>query len=200
MRVHQWLSTHAVSKKFSGKTGKKFTFESMQGYRFFFYVCLFLISGSILFMWATVSLAASPQAQAAGQAASFVATFNRVIIFPTIALLTAVAFLVFLWGVAEYVFNAANDQARQQGVKHITFGIIGLVVMVSAVAILSIATATFGLDKNLDCARNPSGPGCEALFTPPSGGGGPVVPGPGGGGGPVVPGPGGGGGGAIPSS
>lgn len=109
----------------------------------------------------------SPQQQAANEAAGFVAKFNDIILFPTIALLSAVAFLVFLWGCAEYFMNAANEQARQQGVKHITYGIIGLVVMISAFAILSIAAATFGLDTQLDCASNPSGSGCSSAFTIP---------------------------------
>ena len=115
--------------------------------------------------WTSMALGVSPQAQAAAEASSFVAKFNEVILYPTIALLSAVAFFVFLWGTAEYFFNATNDQARQQGVKHITYGIIGLVVMVSAFAILSIAAATVGLEQNLDCAANPTAPGCDALFT-----------------------------------
>lgn len=109
----------------------------------------------------------SPQQQAANEAAGFVAKFNDIILFPTIALLTAVAFLVFLWGCAEYFMGAANDQARQQGVKHITYGIIGLVVMVSAYAILLIATATFGLDDELNCAKDPNASGCSSAFTLP---------------------------------
>ncbi len=114
----------------------------------------------------------SPQQQAANEAAGFVAKFNDIILFPTIALLSAVAFLVFLWGTAEYFMNAANDAGRQQGVKHITYGIIGLVIMISAFTILTIATATFGLDDELKCAKDPSGPGCSSAFTIPGSTGG----------------------------
>lgn len=109
----------------------------------------------------------SPQQQAAGEAASFVAKFNEVILFPTITLLSAVAFLVFVWGCIEYFFNSANPAARQQGVMHITYGLIGLVVMVSALAILAIFTSTFGLDQQLDCANDPSGAGCGEAFSIP---------------------------------
>jgi len=117
------------------------------------------------------TFAQSPQDQAAAEAASFVAKFNEIILFPLIALLSAIAFLVFLWGCAQYFINATNDQARQQGVKHITYGIIGLVVMLSAFAILSIAASTFGLDKQLECANDPSASGCgEAFVIPDSGG------------------------------
>lgn len=131
-----------------------------------FFGQVFLVVVVSFLAWAQLVFA-SPEARAAAEAASFVETFNRVILFPTIALLSAVAFLVFLWGVAEYFFNAANEQARQQGVKHITFGIIGLVIMVSALAILSIAAATIGVDDNLRCAQDPSGLGCEDVFALP---------------------------------
>ena len=78
-------------------------------------------------------------------ARGFVASLNQVILFPLIALMMGVASLLFLWGCAQYVMGANNPSAREQGVKHITYGIIGLVVMVSAWAILSLAAATFGL-------------------------------------------------------
>lgn len=107
----------------------------------------------------------SPQQKAAKEAGDFVAKFNDIILFPTIALLSAVALLVFIWGCAEYFMNAANEQGRQQGVKHITYGIIGLVIMVSAFAILSLATATFGLDDELDCAKDPGNGACVSVFS-----------------------------------
>ena len=115
-----------------------------------------------------LTFAVSPQDKAAAEAASFVAKFNDIILYPLIALLSAVAFLVFLWGCAQYFINATNDQARQQGVKHITFGIIGLVVMLSAFAILRIATGTFGLGDQLECANDPSGTNCGNAFVIPA--------------------------------
>lgn len=109
----------------------------------------------------------TPQQKAAAEAASFVEKFNDIILFPTIALLSGVAFLVFLWGVAQYFINANNDQARQQGAQHMTWGIIGLVIMVSAYAIISLAVNTFGLGDQLRCADNPSDAGCEDAFKIP---------------------------------
>ena len=98
------------------------------------------------------------------QAASFVDRFNDAIIFPLIALLTAVAFFVFLFGCAEYIRNASNGTERENGVQHITWGIIGLVVMVSAWAILSLATGTLGLSDELECANDITGSGCDKAF------------------------------------
>lgn len=106
----------------------------------------------------------SPQQQAVNQASSFVDKVNEVILFPFIALLMAVAFLVFLWGCAEYIFKSGNQTARADGIKHITYGIIGLVVMVTAWSLLSLATGTFGLGDELECADNPTNAGCEDAF------------------------------------
>ncbi len=70
---------------------------------------------------------------------------KAVIIYPLITLLFIVAMLVFLWGVFQYVRNGADESARSEGKRHMIFGIIGFVVMTSAVAILSIARNTFGI-------------------------------------------------------
>lgn len=112
----------------------------------------------------------TPQHKAATEAGKFVDDFNDIILFPTITLLSAVAFLVFIWGCVEYFAGAANEVKRQEGVKHITYGIVGLVVMLAAFAILSIATATFGLEKQLDCADDPTNPSCGNVFVIPSSG------------------------------
>ncbi|MCA9367286.1 hypothetical protein KC887_03440, partial [Candidatus Kaiserbacteria bacterium] len=112
------------------------------------------------------------------QAQSFVTQVNQIILFPLITLLTAIAFLVFLWGCAEFIFGAANETTRAKGRQHIIWGIVGLVVMVAAYSILTIAAGTFGLGNQLNCANNASGPGCSTIFQIPntgstgSGGGG----------------------------
>ena len=102
----------------------------------------------------------TPKAAATAEAVSFVAKVNEVILFPLIALLSGIALLFFLYGAAEYIMNAANDQGREQGKKHLFYGIIGLVIMLSAYTILSIAAGTFGLRDELECSINPSLSGC----------------------------------------
>jgi hypothetical protein len=88
------------------------------------------------------------------QAYNFVQRFNEVILFPTIALLSAVALLVFMYGCFLYIVRAADPAARTQGIQHITWGIVGMVVMLSAYTIMSIAAGTFGLRDALDAARD----------------------------------------------
>ena len=67
------------------------------------------------------------------------------ILFPLITLLMGIALLVFLWGAYEFVYNADSEMGREAGRRHMLYGIIGLLVMLSAYAILRIATATFGV-------------------------------------------------------
>jgi hypothetical protein len=52
-----------------------------------------------------------------------------------------------------YIVNSNNQQARGEGVRHILWGVVGLVVMLSAYSILSIVVATFGLQDELEAAN-----------------------------------------------
>lgn len=79
-------------------------------------------------------------------ARSFLGKINDIILFPFITLLLAVALVVFLYGCFELIMNAADSGARTKGKDHVLYGFIGMVVMVSALAILKIAAGTFGLD------------------------------------------------------
>ncbi len=68
------------------------------------------------------------------------------IVNPLITLLFALAVLYFVWGVINYIVKGDdNGGDREQGKKHIMYGIIGLFIMVSAYAIVQIVGRTFGL-------------------------------------------------------
>lgn len=85
-------------------------------------------------------------AAASDVARGFLAKFNDAILYPLITLMMAVALLVFLWGCFEFIQNADNPAARTKGRKHILWGIVGMVVMASAYAILNIGAGTIGCD------------------------------------------------------
>lgn len=78
-------------------------------------------------------------------AQSLVKRVNDAILFPLITLGLSIAVLFFLWGAFQYVYNSDNESGRETGKRHLFYGIIGLLVMVSAFAILSIAAGTFGI-------------------------------------------------------
>lgn len=68
------------------------------------------------------------------------------IVNPIILLLSAVAFLVFLWGGFEFIRNAKDETKREEGRKAIFWGIIGLVIIFGAYGVINIALQTFNLD------------------------------------------------------
>lgn len=88
----------------------------------------------------------------ADAARQFVGKINDAILFPLIALMIGVAMIVFLYGAFKYVMNADNDTERQTGARHMLWGVIGFLVMVSAMAILEIAANTFNLGDELQDA------------------------------------------------
>jgi len=96
----------------------------------------------------------------------FVNKFNEVILFPTIGLLSALALLLFMFGAFQYVVHAGDPAARQKGVQHITWSIVGLVVMLSAYTIMLLFASTFGLRDELNCANDPFGAGCDGVVIP----------------------------------
>ncbi len=60
------------------------------------------------------------------------------IINPIIGLMVAIAVLVFLYGVMEFIAGAGNEEKRTQGKQHIIYGIIGLFIMVSVFGIMHV--------------------------------------------------------------
>jgi cytochrome c biogenesis protein CcdA len=67
------------------------------------------------------------------------------IINPIILLLAAAAFVVFLWGVFEFVAHAGDETKRKEGKSAILWGIIGLVIIFGAYGIINVALGTFNL-------------------------------------------------------
>jgi uncharacterized membrane protein len=67
---------------------------------------------------------------------------SKVIIDPIIYLLFAAAFVVFVWGLVQFIANLDNEEARSAGGKHMLWGIIGMVVMVGVNAIIAIIQNT----------------------------------------------------------
>ncbi len=67
------------------------------------------------------------------------------IINPIILLLAAAAFVVFLWGVFEFIVHAGDETKRKEGRQAIFWGLIGLVIIFGAYGIINVALNTFNL-------------------------------------------------------
>lgn len=72
---------------------------------------------------------------------------NRTILNPLIQILFVIAFVIFLWGVVEFIRSANNPDARKKGRDHMIWGVIGFVIMIGVYGIINILINTFGLGK-----------------------------------------------------
>lgn len=90
-----------------------------------------------------------------------VGSINKTIINPLIQFAFIVAFVVFIWGVMQFIRNANNPEERKKGQDHMVWGIIGIVIMVGVYGIVNILINTFGLSKSHKIDNT------EQTFTPP---------------------------------
>lgn len=112
------------------------------------------------------SIAYATSSPGSVETAAFVAKFNEIILYPVISLLFGIALLYFMYGCFIFIANADNSSARETGRNHIMYSVIGMLLMLLAYAVLSIAASTFGLESELDCSKDPSGSGCGTLMVP----------------------------------
>lgn len=75
----------------------------------------------------------------------FLSKVETQIINPILLLLAAAAFVVFLWGVFEFVRNAGDEGKRSEGKQAILWGLIGLTIIFGAYGIINIGLKTFNL-------------------------------------------------------
>jgi hypothetical protein len=63
-----------------------------------------------------------------------------------IPVLFALAFIVFLYGIAKaYIFSAGDEEGVKKGHKLLLWGVIGFVVIISLWGIVNVVANTFGL-------------------------------------------------------
>ncbi len=75
---------------------------------------------------------------------TFITKVQDAILTPIITLLSLGAFLIFIWGIVEFIASADNEEKRSTGQQHMIWGIIGLVIIFGANAIVSLIGATVG--------------------------------------------------------
>lgn len=77
-----------------------------------------------------------------GVAATIIGIINGLLV----PLIFALAFIVFLWGVASaYIFSRGDAEKVKDGHRLILWGIIGFVVMISLWGLVNVVATTFGL-------------------------------------------------------
>lgn len=74
----------------------------------------------------------------------FITRFSEAILNPLVIFLFATALLVFLWGAFQFVYAGGESKDREDGKRHLLYGVIGMTVMAAAYAIMEIIRATAG--------------------------------------------------------
>ena len=75
---------------------------------------------------------------------TLIKSIDRYVINPLIVLAFAVAMVVFLWGVLQYVRGAGDPKARETGRNHILWSIIGMAIMFSVFGIMTVISNSVG--------------------------------------------------------
>ena len=75
----------------------------------------------------------------------FLGAINQYILNPLILLLFAVAFLVFFWGILQFIAKETADAERDKGKRKIFWGLFGMFIMVSAFGLIRLILGTFGV-------------------------------------------------------
>ena len=75
---------------------------------------------------------------------AFVTKVQSAIIDPIITVIALGAFILFVYGVVEFIRGADDPGKRKLGQQHMIWGIIGLAVLFGARAIVTILTNIIG--------------------------------------------------------
>ena len=76
---------------------------------------------------------------------TFLGKVVKEIVNPLILLLSAAAFVLFVWGVFEFIKGAGDEKKREEGRSAIMWGLIGLVIIFGAYSIINLVLGTAGL-------------------------------------------------------
>lgn len=77
-----------------------------------------------------------------GELMRFIEGIEREIIGPIITLIALAAFVVFIWGVVDFIRGGASGEMREEGKRHMVWGVVGLAILFAANAIISFIGAT----------------------------------------------------------
>lgn len=76
---------------------------------------------------------------------ALVGCLSSVVINPLLLLLFAVGLVVFIWGVVEFMGGLSElNEKKEEGKKHMFYGLVGMFIMAAAYAIIRLIGSTTG--------------------------------------------------------
>jgi hypothetical protein len=77
---------------------------------------------------------------------AIVGRFTEFVVDPAILIIVAAGFLLFVWGLVEFLWKMREGGDTAVGKQHMLWGIVGMLIMFSVYGILSIINDTFSLN------------------------------------------------------
>jgi hypothetical protein len=100
-------------------------------------------------MYFLIDLLSPARAEAAETLRDLVLKINTIIINPLVGFLFAIAFVLFLWGVARYFIARGNNATLTTEAKsHMLWGVVGMFIMFSVFGIMRLIANSLGVDVN----------------------------------------------------
>lgn len=72
------------------------------------------------------------------EATKFISNIKLMILNPIIGFMFAVATVMFIYGIVEYIWGAENKDKIEDGKRHMVWGVIGMFVMLVVYGILNV--------------------------------------------------------------
>lgn len=72
--------------------------------------------------------------------------FEEFILTPTMYLIFTAGLLAFIYGLVEFMYKMRDGSDHKQGLQHMLWGLVGMLIMVSVYGIISLITNTIGVD------------------------------------------------------
>jgi hypothetical protein len=91
----------------------------------------------------TCDLSGSPKFQ------DLLCYITRIINDSVVPLIFALAVLMFVWGVVQFVINSDEEAKKEKGRQFMIWGVIALTVMISVWGLVNILGTTFGIDTSI---------------------------------------------------
>ena len=77
---------------------------------------------------------------------SLISKFGIYIVDPILLVIFATGFFMFMWGLFQFMVNVNRGEDTSDGKRHMIYGTLGMLVMVSVYGIISFLDNTFGLN------------------------------------------------------
>ena len=72
--------------------------------------------------------------------------FVQFIITPAVFLIFTAGLFLFLWGLVVFLYNLREGADYKQGLQHMIWGLVGMLIMMSVYGIIVLVSNTLGLD------------------------------------------------------